>query len=1092
MSAKRLPSDQAVRDRIITELDTTFAVEAGAGTGKTSLLTARIVEAVRTGHARLSEIVAITFTEKAASEFKDRVRDLLDKQLADAGGEEAERLSAALAELDAAHASTIHSFAAEMLRERPVEANVDPGFEVADAVSAGLLFDDIWRRWLARQLDLAGGPLRPAFLAGLTAEQLKGFALFLRDHSGLSPAGEELDLDAALKEFAPAFIGEARALDCEMQARCDSTECSCVSRIMNAVRAADDLDQLAPRDELAPRDQLARLLHVGKLGVSRPQKACKDKEHKTACINGLNRLQGLLDTIRDSAGHQLVCDLTVTLREMVAEYEAAKRERGTLDFDDLLRKARDMLRDNREVRGYFQRRFKMLLVDECQDTDPLQIEICFFLAEAGAKAKAWRDVAIAPGKLLFVGDPKQSIYRFRRADIETYEEAKGVVAKSGEQVTIQQNFRSTPGCVDWFNAVFNQLIRRPDDGLHYQPEYVPLDAWRTEGRPAVTVIAPPEGTVYPKIDEARAAEAEAVAAQIKAMVERGDVIFDKAEECERPMTYGDVALLFRARLAFGAYAAALEVAGVPFRAVSGRSFFKRQEVTELRVVLAAIDRPHDAAAVAAALRTSLLGVSDNELAQTAAPGGFNYVTANAPAGGPYVGAIFGQLRAWREQRNTMSMSALVQTVLSDTKALELFYLKPDGEQRAANLTKLVDAARTYEETPGATFGGFMRWLQEMSTAGEEEESALADEGGNFVKLLTIHKAKGLEFPVVVLGDIAGGRAHAVKSVVDRRDDTFGIELGSKDGGIRTLDFEDAAELEARRSEAESRRLFYVAATRARDRLLLPRFPKKGKPGGYLKYLEDLADDVAADKTETVTAGPAEPVTRGQAFRVDLSGEPPAACATLVADREAWLAARQSALAAASESRTLRTASALAEHGAAGAGEGSRDNALAVGTAVHAVLEHIDLATSDGLAELAEAAAAAGKIPKLRAGIENRVRAALGSELVGRAASAETVYQEVPFTVCIDGTILEGEIDLAFADDAGLHLVDYKTDAVTDETLAAHAANYRLQVGAYALAAGEVFGMPPASATLLFLGEDGARAMPVAIDDALFGDVRARL
>jgi len=1094
MNAERQPSDQAARDRIQRDLGTSFAVEAGAGTGKTAVLTGRIVEAVRTDRATLGRIVAITFTERAASELKVRLRTALEAALAEAHGNaakglaDAERLAGALGELDAARASTIHSFAAEILRERPVEAGVDPAFSIADEMEASLLFDDVWADWLAGQLADENGPLRAAFIAGLTTDNLKTFARRLEADPDLEPAGDDADVSAEAERAAGEYVAKARALYEQTQAVCESPACSCAKRIRLAAQAAN---ALAGRDRDAV---LARLPTVPGVSITRPQKACK--EHKESCKAALNELEGLVAGLRGPAGHTLVLRTTAALREMLDAYAAAKRERGLLDFDDLLRKARDLLRDDKAVRRYFQRQFELILVDECQDTDPLQTEIVFFLAENGAKADEWRAVRTTPGKLLFVGDPKQSIYRFRRADIEMYEEAKAVMARSGTLETISQNFRSSPACVGWVNAVFGALIQRPDDGA-YQPDYVPLAAWREDDGPAVTVLRPPEETIYDSIGEARAAEAAAIADHIRRAVEAGETVPDKATRTMRPVAYGDFALLLRTRTALDTYETALGGAGVPFRTVSGRDFFAKQEVVELRLVLTAIARPHDALAVVAALRTSVLGVSDDELA-AAADGGFNYLAREAAEPESYIEKVFRLLAGWHRDRCTCSISRLVQRVLSDTKALALFYLKPNGEQRAANLSKVIDAARSYEQESGATFGGFVRWLDERSTVAEEAESPLAADGDGFVRLMTIHQAKGLEFPVVVLPDLSSQPNGGIGFVVNRRAGTFEARVGPKSGGVQTAGFDDASGREKRVQEAEARRVFYVAATRARDRLVLPHFPKKGKAAGYLKYLADLADDLAAaegiGQTEKIIDPDSLKAGGQDAFRTPLPEVPPKGCKKLIEERDDWLAKRATLIKKSCAGKQLRTASALHEgdyedfgHAAS---ESEGEDAKAVGKAVHAVLEQIDLKTGGGLAALAEEEAQRQDIAGQAALVERLAANALQMPAVKRAAEASTLYREVPFAVNIGGTILEGKIDLAFDDGSGLEIMDYKTDDVAEDRLAEHARNYRLQVGAYALAAREVLGALPKSVSLLFLR--AGREVPVELADALLASVAEKL
>ncbi|MFW6107618.1 MAG: UvrD-helicase domain-containing protein [bacterium] len=1064
-------------------LDTTFAVEASAGTGKTALLTARLVQAIRTGRAGLDEIVAITFTERAANELKVRLRDKLELLLVDAAGVEADRLAAALASLDTAQVSTVHSFAAELLRERPIEAGIDPGFEVADRLRQSFLFDQVWTEWLADELDDPGGALRPAFLAGLGADQLKEFAQFLLRNPDVVPAGDDPDPDAVAAEFVERVVPRLRSAEQRMTDLGCPAECTCAKRTLPAAGAVARIED-RDRDE-----RLGVLLTLDFAPSTKPQNACKDKERKRQCIDEMKAIGAGLDAVQPAAGQWLVRHLARTLGRMLDRYAEAKRDRALLEFQDLLVKARDLLRDHKDVRRRFQRRFKMILVDECQDTDPLQTEIVLFLAEDGAAADTWRDVRPALGKLLFVGDPKQSIYRFRRADIEIYEEAKALVERSGEPATIFQNFRSTPACIDWVNAVFGELIEKPTDG-DYQPAYVPLRAYREDPGCPVDVLTPPEDAEFDGIDAAREAEARAIVAHVAAMIERGDPVLDKETGRPRPATCGDVALLFRRRRAFPMYEQALEAAGIPYRAVSGRGFFARQEVAELRNVLAAVERPYDPLAVVAAMRTSLLGVSDAELA-AAADDGFNYLDRVDRSADSHVQRVFRLLADAHADRNRLSFSALVARLLSQTKALELYYLKPGGEQRAANLTRLIDVARAYEEQPGATFGGFVRWLGDLSTAGEEEESPLADDQGEFVKMVTIHGAKGLEFPVVVLCDIAATWSGTIRQVIDRRHGAYHIRVGS--GRVQTTGFDEALEYEKRREEAERRRLFYVAVTRARDRLVIPQFPSKGKADGYLGYLSQID---AEERGEFETVVPVDPkVLRAadpRSLRVDLSRREDEACAVLCAQRAEWETRRAELIERAAEGERLRTASQLPgdereDFGRAAPGERP---ARAIGRAVHSVLEQVDLKTGEGVARLAQEASAENGICDRCDLVEELAGRALEMSAVRRAADAGRAWREVPFAVWVDGTVLEGLIDLAFEETDGLHVVDYKTDDVGEDELGAHADRYRLQLGAYALAVREVFGRPPASASLLFLRP--GREIAVPVDEALLDAVKGEL
>jgi ATP-dependent exoDNAse (exonuclease V) beta subunit len=420
------PSDQAVRDRVVRDFDTTFLLEAGAGTGKTTVLVARILAIVRSGRSTLDRIVAITFTEKAAGELKLRLRDGIEQAIEEATDPaERERLVAATHDLERAPVSTIHAFTGALLRERPFEAGLDPGFRVAAEIAGERVLDDAWDAWFDARMMEAD----PVFLRALT------FELKLDDlrKAARRMVAERDVLDAPQERpaFDPtslrASVREAVATLQPFKPRCTDTDDDAYGQVVM-------LEAVLARVERADGLALERLLrelevdaHHGQQGNWSPAQACKDVK---AELKSLKDAQ--LAYVRASSA-DVAWALRDRLRGFLDAYETAKRDRAVVDYTDLLLKARDVLVRSIPVRRYFQRRFDFVLVDEFQDTDPLQAQIAFLLAEDanGSPAADWRSVRLAPGKLFVVGDPKQSIYRFRRADIAVYEEVKRLVEASG-------------------------------------------------------------------------------------------------------------------------------------------------------------------------------------------------------------------------------------------------------------------------------------------------------------------------------------------------------------------------------------------------------------------------------------------------------------------------------------------------------------------------------------------------------------------------------------------------------------------------------------------------------------------------------------
>ncbi|UCF04533.1 MAG: UvrD-helicase domain-containing protein, partial [bacterium] len=464
--------DQDARDRVRTDLDTSFCVEAGAGTGKTTLLIDRYLAIIRSGRATCSQVVAITFTEKAAGEMKVRLRTAIMKLIesGDCGFDEKERLKAARDELERAPISTIHAFAAGVLREHPFEAGVDPLFTQLDALEGSLFLDASWNNFLARlgpphdailkrYLSLGGGTavqLRGAIVEAVYASRgdraLSGlFGDGGRDDGGPTErtgageggtaAGREVPDPAAgsleFDRFRAAAEEGARRLAVLAERHCTDHRDRGYREIQRFLEESRVMEHLEGQ-ELEDFLLLLRLPRAqGNKGNWNPPQMCT--EQKRICTE-LSELQAVA---RMAVTDRLRDGLEEWLRKFIAYTDRRKAEEGVLDFDDLLIRTRELLKNPDALRT-LRRRYRYLLVDEFQDTDPLQAEIIFMLAGEEDGSGSVRPV---PGKLFIVGDPKQSIYRFRKADVEIYEEVKERITGHGSHLHITQNFRSLPGIV---------------------------------------------------------------------------------------------------------------------------------------------------------------------------------------------------------------------------------------------------------------------------------------------------------------------------------------------------------------------------------------------------------------------------------------------------------------------------------------------------------------------------------------------------------------------------------------------------------------------------------------------------------------------
>ncbi len=642
--------DAAARERIREDLDTTLVVEAAAGTGKTTELVGRVLALVKKGKARLSGIVAVTFTEKAAGEMKLRLRTEIENARRSEGVTDTERahLDASLAELEAAHIGTIHGFCADLLRERPVEACVDPLFEVADDEGRQRMVEACFDPWFEAQL---ASPL-PSIERVMRRRA--------RERDSVGPRGvlsgavsaliEQRDFDAPWERVAfdrqgaiDAVLGDLRKL-AEMAPLADYKDSWLAKGLAEIARFFDELDRREAIRGERDHDRLEadlRSLSRHKLwGWKGSGRYYAKGIERAAVLEERARVHELLKRVLEQADADLAAGLREELWPLVGEYEARKRTAGKLDFLDLLLLTRNLLRDHRDVREELQQRFSHLLVDEFQDTDPLQAEILLLLA---ADDPAEADAARArprPGKLFVVGDPKQSIYRFRRADVALYESIKQRLAASGAEVLhLSTSFRSVPAIQKAINAAFAPLMQGNARGS--QARYVPLEPFREDAgaqagvptgaatgsraqnpMPAVVALPVPRPwgdfgkIVNFRIDDSYP---DAVGAFIDhILTQSGWTMIEKEGGRAVPIEARHVCLLFKRLQNFGAdvtrpYVRALEARRIPHVLVGGRSYHAREEVVAIVNALSAIEWPDDELSVFATLRGPFFSLGNDAL-----------------------------------------------------------------------------------------------------------------------------------------------------------------------------------------------------------------------------------------------------------------------------------------------------------------------------------------------------------------------------------------------------------------------------------------------------------------------------------------------
>jgi ATP-dependent helicase/nuclease subunit A len=845
-------ADRGARERILHDLGTTLVIEAAAGTGKTTALVSRIVSAIASGRATLDRIVAVTFTEKAAGELKLRLREEIERGRTNEQ-EAAERrklLQESLPQLEQARIGTIHSFCADLLSERPVQAGIDPRFTVAPPDAAQTLLKRAFDNWFEKELgephpgvrrilrrrnfdengsrrNDGGGPRRMLLNAVRNLVEWRDFDASWRYHE----FDRQREIDALLADVKGLGDLASRGVADDWLTRAMAEFDRFIYEMdrLEAVRGLRDYDALETEllALLKPKQNIWTWKGYGSVYGTRED---GEKIARAEVSERRERVHQRLEAFRDAAGANLAPLLRDELWPVIGAYNELKQRAGVLDFMDLLVMARDLVRDNPVVRAELQRRFTHIFIDEFQDTDPLQVEILLLLSADDPNQHDWRAVRPIAGKLFIVGDPKQSIYRFRRADVALYQAVKRQLLDCGAQLEyLTASFRPNSEISEFVNAAFAPLMVESST----QAAYAPLNALRppAPNQPALVALPVPAPwsnfgriTKY-SIDQSLP---QAVAGFISWLIRESGWTITQRDASAPSVAIGarHICILFRRFDAWGddvsrGYMRALEARHVPHVLLGGRSFHEREEVMTLRNALMAIERPDDELAVFATLHGPIFALSDAALLTFRETVGTLHPFRNIepPPSGELaeVAEALKVLRELHRGRNRRPIADTVQQFLSHTRAHAGFAVWPTGEQALANILRVLDKARRFEVRGGISFRGFVELLEAEAENGEGAEAKVVEEGTDGVRMMTVHSAKGLEFPVVILADITCKETGIAQRFVDPERRLCAMNLC---GCAPDQLLEQRAEEERRDSE-EAVRLLYVAATRARDLLVVP-------------------------------------------------------------------------------------------------------------------------------------------------------------------------------------------------------------------------------------------------------------------------------
>ncbi len=1085
----RMAADAAARRTALTALERSLLVEAGAGSGKTSVLAGRVAGLLAAGHAPGS-IAAISFTELAAGELRERIELFVDELIEGRvrpdlrgafpdGPDTAQRtaLGRARGELDQLVCTTIHGFCQRLLIPYPAEAGMDPGAVVTDRGEAEALFDDIFGGWLRERLSGARRPddllvtlylADPAGVETLLRQLVR--ALLRRPDARIAPPlpdGRDA-LRAAVAGFRSWLDGVAVA-EPETVEIVRALELLCMTPCHDASGAPllHRLHLPVPEACATKAGAFATYRRKGKweatLRASGSKAEAARRNEEAAALYAT--CQEAHEAVRSRAAGELLHHLAGELGAVLDRFAAAKRTAALIDFDDLLRKARDLLATRPEVRDALAGRFAAVLVDEFKDTDLLQCEILWRLcgeAPPGEPSAAWTRWTLRPGALFLVGDPKQAIYRFRGADVSCYLAARDrlLAGDPDARVMIGQNFRSVTPILEWVNARFAAALDAPG-----QPGFQALfSAMAAPGHRAVAAL-PVTVAEGGRADAIRDAEAEAVATFCARIIGALPV---RGREGDRPCRAGDIALLAPGGAELWRYERALEERGIAVSTQAGKGFYRRQEVQDLLALTRVLADGRDTLALGALLRGPLVGLTEEQLldAVAALPATEQDGLPRLGLWTPIVHVAQPLLRETLEILQSLARGTRVTTpYVLLCPAVEEMQVRPvlrrrhgrTAERALANLDLYLEAARAYD------LRGLRAFAVTMRAQWEDAQRALEgrpDAEQQSVSLVTMHSSKGLEWPVIIPINMGTRVVNGVEAAVDAAGTLHLPVLGRHAPGAAA-----ALEAEQAERERERHRLLYVATTRARDLLLLPVLSCGAPKSSWAAALA-----LGAESLDSFTAdGLGEARHEGEDAAANIQDRPRFETeAALIAARTRRIERLTPHLAEAGDEVPARTEMPLGTGDAAEAVLPLPRGSLARGLVLHKLLEEVltGETAEDEPALAARAGALAAELVRAPGGVRTgRGRGGTCRAARPRLPEIAALRDRLVPEYWVAASTAQGEderVILGVADAVALRpdghpetVVDWKSDVVPD---ARTIAGYRAQLRAYLDATGAETGL----------------------------------
>lgn len=1008
--------DQDARDKIKNNLTTNFLIEAGAGSGKTTSLVERMVNLIYSGTCPIQKIVAITFTRKAADELKLRFQVELEKKWKDeTDAMKQKRLSDAIQNMEQCFIGTVHAFCSKLLRERPMEAKLDINFQELEEAEDDDLLEEAWHLYLYQLKENYAQELKDVNELGINEDDLFDYlkTTKMKDYPDLEWVTKRIDkpdLKSSFHSFSLLIKEAARLLPNEEPEKgYDPLQKSLISALMKMRH----MDESQDKDTI----EMFKLFNKKLKPTFNRWKPEYKEDVRYYSEKITDEFEKSIKPILQSwweYSHPIVIKF---LAGALEAYEELKRQRSLLNYQDLLLKATSLLKENAEVRGYFQQKYQCLLVDEFQDTDPIQAEMMFYLTSEDLHEKVWTNCKPRAGSLFVVGDPKQAIYRFRRADIDTYNRVKELIEEhGGEVLQLIMNFRTVNTVTESLNQVFEQLL--PEKETTYQAAYRALHAYHEDDRTSLTGIKQITVPVdYSRKNDVLAKDADNIARYIKERINEG-------------YPAKDFMVLNRYNEGIATYAQAMEDLGIPVSVSGSIQIGELIEFRDMLTVLETFIDPTDSVAFVATLRSHFFGISDEDLYQwKQAKGSFTLYSA-IPEDVPEetkekFELALSKLSTYQKWIRTFTPTVAIEKIMEDIGFYALLVHHQLGKAAHKSLLQIIERLKKEESIGNTTYHSIFQTFCHM--VNEKTEVANLEQDANAVRVMNIHKAKGLEAPIVFL-------AHPSKqvntaSIVDKhikRDDHgskgyFSFTINKKPVAL-PLEWDSWKEEELRYLIEEEIRILYVAATRAEKALIISSSAKSNKknPWKELLTIENI-EEVEISDEELSTTEPAY-------LRItDYHRE--------TMNRLDWLDKRKEA--------TYEWWSPTDDKGVL-AMEREAGGGKQWGTVIHDVLEKV--VQKEDVTHFVRNALSRHDLPLEREEeVYEYIQTFKNSEICTMLDSAEEVLTEVPFNLKVSqddqlyslipmedqqqDVYVTGVIDLIYKLDGEWFIVDYKTDRV---------------------------------------------------------------